>query len=129
MAEPRPRTYLSTIVTGSTVSTTRTLGTGGALDTAFTGETSLTLERGSRRGAEAVRGGGGHRGGCRKPAEERVGFNLPWHRRDRGHRRLRGHPVREGEGAESEREGVTLGTGMTPAGGEGGGPTVPGGGG
>lgn len=39
-----PDTHLSTIVTGSTVSTTRTLGTGGALDAAFTGETSLALE-------------------------------------------------------------------------------------
>lgn len=46
-AEP-PHTHLSTIVSGSTVSTTRTLGAGGALDTALTGETSLTLQEEER---------------------------------------------------------------------------------
>lgn len=79
------------------------------MDAAFARETSLTLERGGRRGAEAVRGAAGT-GGCQEPAGEGAGFNLPWRRRDRGHRRLRGHPVWEAE-AESAWEGGTLGTG------------------
>lgn len=97
-------TYLSTIVTGSTVSTTRTLGTGGALDTAFSRESSLTLGRGGRRGPEAIRGVWGTFGVPRVQGDTE-GFSLPWHRRDRGLRHLQGHPEREGEGDESEGNG------------------------
>lgn len=71
-----PGTYLSTIVTGSTVSTTRTLGTGGALDTAFSRESSLTLGRGGRTGPEAVRGVWGTLG-CREFRGTRRGSAYP----------------------------------------------------
>lgn len=47
------------------------------MDTAFTGETSLTLERRSRRGAEAVRGGGGHRRGAESRPRSEWGSTYP----------------------------------------------------
>lgn len=64
-----PDTHLSTIVTRSTISTTRTLGTGGALDAAFTGEASLTLEGGRERWWPS--GGWGLRGRQSQPGIER----------------------------------------------------------
>lgn len=79
------------------------------MDTTFTGETSLTLGKGGRRGAKGVSGWWAP-GGCREPAGGRAGIQLTLAPAGPGAPTSPGTPCAGGRVQSQGGEGVALGT-------------------